>query len=257
MLFYTRGNDEGVRDIYTIGKLSKNTGVTVRTLDYYDEIGLIKPSSKTEGGHRLYSQDDVMQLERVLALKYMGFSLDKIKDILKSSTLNWKESIEQQLEMVRREQERLQMLERALLGVSYSIDFEEEINWSIIYSIIQFYHQNPEDILQPYSNHLGKEEMQKVMEVDANMTEEDIQEWMKAIHDIKKHHDIDPNSPLALELAQRWLNLAEKMFGNDQELLDDLWDSLQDLQDGIAFYPMDKDVIGFLQRVHEAHKEAK
>jgi DNA-binding transcriptional MerR regulator len=257
VLFYTGGKDKGVRKIYTIGKLSKNTGVTVRTLDYYDEIGLIKPSSKTEGGHRLYNEDNVMQLERVLALKYMGFSLDKIKEILKSSTLNWKESIEQQLEMVKREQERLQMLERALLSVSYSIDFEEQINWSIIYSIIQFYHQDPEEILQPYNNYLGKEEMQKIMECNAKMSEEDIHEWMGAIQAIKKHHDIDPTSTLALELAQRWLNQAEKIFGNDEELLDDLWESLQDLQEGIAFYPMDKEVIGFLQRVSEAHKEAK
>lgn len=134
--------------MYTIGQLSKNTGVTVRTLDYYDEIGLVKPASRTDGGHRLYSDDDVMRLERVLALKYMGFSLDKIKEVLESSKLNWQESIEQQLEMVRQEQQRLKMLEQALLGVSYSIEFEEDINWSIIYSIIQFYHQNPDDIFQ-------------------------------------------------------------------------------------------------------------
>src|SRR5690606_40584262 len=100
--------------MYTIGKLSKNTGVTVRTLDYYDEIGLIKPSSKTSGGHRLYSEDDVMKLERVLALKYMGFSLDQIKDILENSTSNWQDSIQHQLELVKREQERLKMLEQAL-----------------------------------------------------------------------------------------------------------------------------------------------
>ena len=128
--------------MYTIGKLSKNTGVTVRTLDYYDEIGLMKPSSKTEGGHRLYSEDDVLRLERILALKYMGFSLEQIKDILENSTSTWQESIQQQLELVRREQERLQILEQALLGVSYSIEIEGEINWQIIFSIIQLYQQD-------------------------------------------------------------------------------------------------------------------
>ena len=77
----------------------------MRTLDYYDEIGLMKPSSKTEGGHRLYSEGmDVLRLERILALKYMGFSLEQIKDI--PGTFNfdlWQESIQQQLELVRRE----------------------------------------------------------------------------------------------------------------------------------------------------------
>lgn len=172
--------------MYTIGKLSKNTGVTVRTLDYYDEIGLIKPSSKTGGGHRLYSEDDVMQLERVLALKYMGFSLEQIKDILKNSTLNWQESIQQQLELVKREQERLKMLEQALLGVSYSIKYEGEINWPIIFSIIQLYQHDPEDALQPYKEYLSEDEMKIVLDMNVgNMSEEDIKEWLKVVGDIR------------------------------------------------------------------------
>ncbi|MFS0673490.1 MerR family transcriptional regulator [Ornithinibacillus sp. 179-J 7C1 HS] len=243
--------------MYTIGTLSKHTGVTVRTLGYYDEIGLVKPSSRTSGGHRLYSEDDVMRLERVLALKYMGFSLEKIKDILKSSTLNWQESIHQQLDMVRQEQERLKMLEQALLGVSYSIVFEEEISWPIIYSIIQFYHQDPDEILQQYNNILNKDEIKKIVDVNAQMTEEDVHEWMGAIYDIKKYRDIDPSSELAIKLARRWLNQAEKMFGNDQELLGSLWESLQNLDESIAFYPMDKEVVEFLKRVSKAHEEFK
>jgi DNA-binding transcriptional MerR regulator len=258
VLFYTKDNkDCWGGEMYTIGKLSKNTGVTIRTLDYYDEIGLVKPSSRTSGGHRLYNEDDVMRLERVLALKYMGFSLEKIKEVLKSSTLNWQESIQQQLDMVRQEQQRLKMLEQALLGVSYSIKFEEEISWPIIYSIIQFYHQDPEEAFQHYNHFLDQEEIQKIIEVNEKMTEEDVHEWMGAISDIKKHHDIDPSSELALQLSTRWLNQAEKMFGNDEELLGDLWESLQNLEEGIVFYPMDKEVIGFLQRVLKVHEVTK
>ena len=172
--------------MYTIGKLSKNTGVTVRTLDYYDEIGLIKPSSKTEGGHRLYSEVDVLRLERILALKYMGFSLEQIKDILEHSPSTWQDQFQQQLEFIRREQERLQMLEQALLGVSYSIEIEGEINWQIIFSIIQLYQQDPEDILKPYENHSNHDVMKKIMDMNIQrMSEDDIRAWMKVIHDIK------------------------------------------------------------------------
>ena len=240
-----------------VREVAELVGISVRTLHHYDEIGLLHPSSKTEGGHRLYSEDDVMQLERILALKYMGFSLEKIKEILGSQALNWQESIQQQLEMVKREQERLKMLEQALLGVSYSIEFEEEVNWSIIYRIIQFYHQDPEEVFQEYHHHLGMEEIQKLADINARMTEEDVHEWMKAIHDIKKHIHIDPSSKEALELAKRWLNRAEKMFEGDEEFMEGLWEPLQDLQEGIAFYPMDKEVVGFLQRVSEAHAASK
>ncbi|MCG7345845.1 MerR family transcriptional regulator [Sporosarcina sp. ACRSL] len=239
--------------MYTIGKLSKNTGVTVRTLDYYDEIGLIKPSAKTTGGHRLYNEDDVMRLERVLALKYMGFSLEQIKDILKNSTTTWQQSIEQQLEMVRREQERLKMLEKALLSVSYSIEIEGTVNWSIIFSTIQLFQQDPEEIFQQYRDHLTKEEMEKIMHMNDQMTEEDTKEWIQIIHDIKSNLEADPTSEIAQSLVERWINQSNKMFGNDEKLIGQLWESLQNLKEGIVFYPLDKDVISFIERTVTAY----
>ena len=242
--------------MYTIGRLSKHTGVTVRTLDYYDEIGLMKPSSKTEGGHRLYSEVDVLRLERILALKYMGFSLEQIKDILENSPSTWQESIQQQLEFIRREQERLQMLEQALLGVSYSIEIEGEINWQIIFSIIQLYQQDPDDILKPYEDYLNQDEMKKIMDMNVqNMSEDDIRAWMKVIHDIKNNLDIDPASEKAKRLVENWDNQAKKMYGNDEELLGDLWETLRNLKEGIVFYPMNKEVITFIESVYKANGE--
>ncbi|MEH7239162.1 MerR family transcriptional regulator [Bacillus sp. JJ1562] len=234
--------------MYTIGQLSKNTGVTVRTLDYYDEIGLIKPSSKTNGGHRLYNEDDVMRLERILALKYMGFTLEQIKDILKNSSSTWQQAIEQQLEMVRREQERLKMLEQALLGVSYSIEIEGKINWSIIFKTIQLYQQTPEDILQQYKEYLTEEEMKKIIQMNEKITEEDSKEWLQIIRDIKNNLEADPTSEVAQGLVERWINHSEKMFGNDEKLLGHMWESLQNLKEGIVFYPLNKEVINFIER---------
>ncbi|RDW15829.1 MerR family transcriptional regulator [Oceanobacillus arenosus] len=243
--------------MYTIGKLSKKTGVTVRTLDYYDEIGLIKPSSKTDGGHRLYNDEDVMRLERILALKYMGFTLEQIKEILKGATTTWYESIQQQLELVKREQKRLSMLEKALLGVSHSLEFEREVNWSLIFGITQLFQQDQEDLFQQYDDYLNEEEINKIIDMDAQMTEEDIKEWLKVIGDIKHNLDIDPVSEKAVQLAESWLSQVEKMFGNDEALLEDMREALQNLKEGVAFYPMDKDVIDFLERVFIAKEELK
>ena len=78
--------------MYSIGKLSKKTGVTKRTLDYYDEIGLLKPQSTTGGGHRLYGEDEVFKLEQILAMKYIGFPLEQIKLIIEESTQTWEEA---------------------------------------------------------------------------------------------------------------------------------------------------------------------
>jgi DNA-binding transcriptional MerR regulator len=62
----------------TVGDLAKLTGLTVRALHYYDEIGLCSPSQRTDAGYRLYSDDDVVRLQHVLVLRELGMGLDEI-----------------------------------------------------------------------------------------------------------------------------------------------------------------------------------
>ena len=62
-----------------VGELAKKTGITVRTLQYYDKIGLLSPSSESEGGFRLYTDKDMARLVQILTMKQLGFSLNEIK----------------------------------------------------------------------------------------------------------------------------------------------------------------------------------
>ena len=66
--------------LMTVGELARRVGVTVRTIQYYDQKGLLHPSSKSEQNQRLYSTDDEERLYRILALKFLGFSLTQIKE---------------------------------------------------------------------------------------------------------------------------------------------------------------------------------
>ena len=61
-----------------VGELAQRTGLTVRTLHHYDEIGLLRPSVHTESGHRLYTERDVARLQQVLSLRQLGFALEEI-----------------------------------------------------------------------------------------------------------------------------------------------------------------------------------
>lgn len=72
------------KDLLTVGELAKAMNITVRTLQYYDKEGLLRPSMKSEGGRRLYTKKDMVQLHQILSLKYLGFSLDDIKNNLRS-----------------------------------------------------------------------------------------------------------------------------------------------------------------------------
>ncbi|GLX06053.1 MerR family transcriptional regulator [Microbispora sp. NBRC 16548] len=67
---------------WRIGELARKTGLTVRTLHHYDQLGLLSPLSRTEGGHRCYTDADVQRLHRIVALRGLGISLEEIGTLL-------------------------------------------------------------------------------------------------------------------------------------------------------------------------------
>jgi len=70
---------------YTIEQVATRTGLTKRTLRYYEEVGLLAPTGRTEGNYRLYSDDDVQRLERIKELRdLLGFSLADIRELLQA-----------------------------------------------------------------------------------------------------------------------------------------------------------------------------
>ena len=76
---------EEQRPKYRIEQVADRLQTTKRTLRYYEEIGLLPPSSRTEGGYRLYSEDDIARLERIQRLKdLLGFSLAEIRELLQA-----------------------------------------------------------------------------------------------------------------------------------------------------------------------------
>jgi MerR family transcriptional regulator, repressor of the yfmOP operon len=73
------------RRTYTIEQVATRTGLTKRTLRYYEEVGLLPPTGRTEGNYRLYSEDDIQQLERIKELRdLLGFSLTDIRELLQA-----------------------------------------------------------------------------------------------------------------------------------------------------------------------------
>ncbi|WP_138304932.1 MULTISPECIES: MerR family transcriptional regulator [Eubacteriales] len=76
-------NRKAIPDGYmTVGELAGKMGTTVRTLQYYDRVGLLKPAAASEGGRRLYTHKDMIRLHQIQSLKSLGFSLDDIKNRL-------------------------------------------------------------------------------------------------------------------------------------------------------------------------------
>jgi DNA-binding transcriptional MerR regulator len=77
--------DTDERPLYTIEQVATRTGMTKRTLRYYEEVGLLLPTGRTEGNYRRYSETDVQRLERIKKLRdLLGFSLTDIRKLLEA-----------------------------------------------------------------------------------------------------------------------------------------------------------------------------
>ena len=71
---------------FTVGEMAKKMNVSVRTLQYYDQMGLLPPSAYTEGGRRLYSMEDYVVFHQIISLKEFGFTLQEIRSKLLPAT---------------------------------------------------------------------------------------------------------------------------------------------------------------------------
>ncbi|MFN8634964.1 MAG: MerR family transcriptional regulator [Chloroflexota bacterium] len=99
---------------YSTGRFAKRASVSVRTLRFYDRAGLLVPSERTEAGYRIYTDEDFPRLQQVLALKFLGLSLDEIKRCLVAGPGRLQESLGRQKAMMREKREQLDAVLQAI-----------------------------------------------------------------------------------------------------------------------------------------------
>ncbi len=134
-------------NLYTTGEFSKRANISVRTIRYYDEKGLLKPSLMAESGYRYYTDKDFASLQRILVLKKLGFGLEEIREItLNSSDASFiKESLQLQQKLVQEKVSELKHIEQLLVETSAVLSEEQKPDWNHIVDLIHLL--NMEDTL--------------------------------------------------------------------------------------------------------------
>ena len=94
----------------TVNEVSKLTGVSIRTLQYYDTIGLLPPTEYTEAGYRLYDDTAMERLQQILLFKELEFPLKEIKKIIDAPNFDRSKALEQQIELLTMKKEHLEVL---------------------------------------------------------------------------------------------------------------------------------------------------
>ena len=96
--------------MWTVNEVSKRTGVSIRTLQYYDKIGLLHPAQYTQAGYRLYDEKGLERLQQILLFRELAFSLKEIEAILQSPDFDREKALDQQIEMLTMKKEHLENL---------------------------------------------------------------------------------------------------------------------------------------------------
>lgn len=143
---------------WMISEFASVGDVTVRALRYYDKINLLKPSDYTEGGHRLYTKDDLYVLQQIQSFKHLGFSLGEIQNIILQRDVETKEFLRQmhfQREVLLVEQERIAKVLSHMDEMTKNFQKEERVDIALFSSFLQTFiweKENKEWLEEHFSN---------------------------------------------------------------------------------------------------------
>lgn len=194
----------------TVGELARRVGVTVRTLQYYDQEGLLSPSAKGPQNQRLYTDENIQDLYRILTLKYLGLSLAQIKsdaDLFRES-ISIQKLANEQMDTI---EEEFQSLFRRMttLRSLYEQAATNDGNWNALASTIESC-QDESQFFWRLTGIRDDVSPEKAAE-DRLVREESVSKWHELIADVLRlmsaREAID--SPRSREVAKQYLALGE------------------------------------------------
>lgn len=123
---------------YSSGQFARLAGVSLKTIRFYDKKNILKPSYVNPSGARFYTEEDFAKLQQILLLKYLGFSLEDIKELSIDTTDHHLllTSLKLQKKLVRDRMEQMQLVEAAIEDTVATIEKEQQVDWSHMLELI-------------------------------------------------------------------------------------------------------------------------
>jgi DNA-binding transcriptional MerR regulator len=204
----------------TVNEVSKLAGVSIRTLQYYDKIGLLHPTGHTDAGYRLYDDTDLERLQHILLFRELEFSLKDIASIINSPDFDRSKALEQQIEMLKLKRDHIENLMNFALGIKMlgvkHMDFK-----AFDRSKLDEYSRQAKDMYKESPEYKEMEEKSK------NRTKEEegilADRFMLLFKEAGTLKDTDPASPEAQDLVKRIQDfITENLYTCSKKILSGL-----------------------------------
>lgn len=200
---------------YKVGQFAELTGVSIRTLHHYDRLGLLRPSARSEAGYRFYGAPDLLRLQQIVTLRYLGFSLSAIGEILGRPDFDLEASLHIQGEVIR---DRISTLERVGQALRDLLDHRRatgDWDWDLAARASSAAHEGLVLKEEQMSDYYSSEELAaRMQEAGKSIPAEEIatveQAWPALLAEVRANRDLDPASAQARDLADRWAALTER-----------------------------------------------
>jgi DNA-binding transcriptional MerR regulator len=239
-----------------VAELARRTGLTVRTLHHYDEIGLLKPSLHTESGHRLYTAADVARLQQVLSLRQLGFSLEQVRDCLDRPDFSMLEVIRHHVARLREQIERQRGLCERLEALAEHLRTAGEVSAEAFLQTIE--------VMTMIENYYTPEQLEALRKrrEEAGAAAQDIArqgtaDWAELLaqYRVEMEKGTDPADPRLQALEKRRQALVSAFSGGDagiEQSLKRLWTEQGDKL--CAQFGIDPKVMEYLGKINAAAK---
>lgn len=196
-----------------VGELAKRTGLSVRTLHYYDEIGLLAPLRHTDSRHRLYGVPELLRLQQIKSMRQLGFTLDEIGRLLQQPEFSPHRVLQLHVERLREQIEHQERLCGLLQALAASFSSDATVTPDELILAIEG--------ITTMEKYYTPEQIREIKERGAKLGEAHIKEveaeWPRLIAKVREEMDkgTDPTSETVRALARRWGELVREFTGGN------------------------------------------
>jgi MerR family transcriptional regulator, thiopeptide resistance regulator len=201
---------------YQPHEFAKRAGVTIRALHHYDRLGLLKPSGRTAAGYRLYTDRDLVRLEQIVALKFIGFPLSQIRDLLNRPNVDIASALREQRRIIVHKREHLDRAIRAIECAEQALAAGEQADWEPFRKIIEVIQmQTRKDWMKKYYTEEQLENLRSRWSPEVQAESE--RGWAELIRDVEAAiaRGESPESETGRELAERRQKFLDLFTGGD------------------------------------------
>jgi DNA-binding transcriptional MerR regulator len=245
--------------MYRVSEFAAKTGVTVRTLHHYDRLGLLRPSGRTESGHRLYGEGDFARLQQIVTLKFIGLPLRQIKELLESGELDLESTLRLQRRLLLEKRLQVESAITAIEEAERSLKSGDKPDLAALKKIIEVMER--QNSMEWTKKYYDEEAQAKIAERGRAWTPEMQakveQDWKKLIGEVEAAiaAKTDPGSAQARALAERWAELVRGFTGGDPGIQQGLKKLYADQQNWPQNFhkPFSDEVAEYIRKAMAAH----